>query len=1332
MKPLAHIAVALLVAGGILHAQHASRPQQDASSSQTAASPQATRSVLVLHEGAARADNLAWCEARQLAMLLGHFNVRYDVQSIDAYRTGMFRNVDVAAFIGHSLGCAPPAAFMRDVAARSRTFLWINTGMLAFSRAGHAERFGFEAVSVDTSTAFEHVNRGREWFVKGENNLTRLRILDAARVQTIATAHAKRSAAPYIIRSGEFWYVADSPFSYATEKDRYLLFADLLHDILGEQHATSHSAIVRIEDVHPFEDPDRLRAVADVLHARGIPFLVGVVPFYIDPSSGLRLRLSDKPDLVDALHYMVRNGATLVMHGATHQYKGVTAADYEFWDVNRHAPIRDETLEGDRAKMLMGLDEFMRNGLHPLLWETPHYTGSDLAYDAAATIFSSAIEQRLVAPDETQSQFFPYVIRRDLHGQWLYPENLGYVPFDPDDPVAAHEQVSYMIDAARTNLAVRDGFASFFYHSFVPLDNLERLVDSIRTIGYTFIDVRRDAHQVRLPDRLIATGRGTATLTLTGQYLREYHISRAGEITRLEVGHDRVKGSITVRYDGEGGIYVATPTEIRERTPSLWERVRNFAQRVLRAVVSEERRRTPAVVAVLWDSTATGGAMLDQRSFENAFTTLSIPVRRVHVGARLDLARSNLLVVPYGSIEHLSDASFSAIIEWIRRGGSCITDGRTEFSKELGIRTTGTRVSVSRIRDQRHPEEAIVWRTAETLEKFALDEDDALLAVDEESEAPVVIGRSFGAGRFVYFGCRFDPVSGRGDARFPFLASWMQKYFDVHPVVRRDALELFFDPGFRATVSVEDLVKQWVRHGVRAIHVAGWHVYPTYTYDYEKLVRLCHGNGMLVYAWLEPPQVSQKFWKDHPEWREKNVRGDDARPSWRYPMAMSDEACVRAMLGEYRTLLERHDFDGVNIAEVYCESGVGGPDEPVHFTPMHPTAREAMRRRIGFDPAELLAPSARRYWKRAPEAWKRVEDYRVEIAASMHARLLALADGIRAHRRGFDVVVTALDNLGNPELRRTQGVDIESILALRHSHEFLLVVEDPLSRWSDAPERYRDIAARYAAFGHAVGLDLNILAFRSAQQPTQFPTLVQTGTEAFELLAIASRAAPRVVTYAESSINPQDLPLLGHAAASVVDIVQRPGGLRLHAPVECTLHLDDDRRAVLIDGRIRHVHEDGRVLIPAGTHEVDLGADPTSTFASAPTPAGLLSLTGTLLSLEEEDRAVRFTYESVARCYATFNKHPIGLAIDGVDVPLVVLDGSGRYAIQLPPGRHVVHVTTRSTLAWGIDFTSLWSSSLIVLFGAAAFLLLMIFHLTVRVRRMHFRSVPWNRSSNSI
>ena len=80
------------------------------------------------------------------------------------------------------------------------------------------------------------------------------------------------------------------------------------------------------------------------------------------------------------------------------------------------------------------------------------------------------------------------------------------------------------------NLAVRDGFVSSFFHSFVDHALLEELVDSIRAMGYTYVDVRDDRHRVQMHDRVILTGSQEYTVSLTDQYLAETTFDRNGDV----------------------------------------------------------------------------------------------------------------------------------------------------------------------------------------------------------------------------------------------------------------------------------------------------------------------------------------------------------------------------------------------------------------------------------------------------------------------------------------------------------------------------------------------------------------------------------------------------------------------------------------------------------------------------------------------------------------------------------------------------------------------------------------------------------------------------------
>ncbi len=560
--------------------------------------------VLIVVEGATSLKNRAMGDGRQIAALLGHFRASYTIIGDHDYLPRSVETHDLTFYVGFSVSHAVPQKFLDDIVATKKPIVWLNTG---FREACRHERFrsrwGFVVDRFDSVSGFLNVRHAGTVFAKGEPNLNVIEIGNRKRVAVVATAFSgkTRRELPYIVHADNLIYIADSPLASAGDGDRYLLFADMLHDILGEQHdENGRSAIIRIEDINPMDNPNRLREIADILSARDIPFLVGVSPFYVNPGEGVRVSLTDKPELVDALRYMVQNGGTIVMHGVTHQYKGVTGADYEFWDESTNGPIKDETVEGISRKLELGIQEFTRNGLYPLVWETPHYTASFKLYQTVARYFSTAMEQRLSIEDFDFSQFFPYVIHRDLFGQQVLPENLGYVPLE-ETPEKSRPYVQRIIQGARSALAVRDGFASCFFHAFLDNGLLEELVDGVRDLGYTYIDVRDHTNWVHGRDRVILSGSQSWSVTLQDQYLLETTYDRNGEVVSSTISETRLKGEQkrTVTLE-PGQWFKAEPVEFRERKESFVGGLVRKAEEVYRSMVSDDEH---------WKEAAPGGGL---------------------------------------------------------------------------------------------------------------------------------------------------------------------------------------------------------------------------------------------------------------------------------------------------------------------------------------------------------------------------------------------------------------------------------------------------------------------------------------------------------------------------------------------------------------------------------------------------------------------------------------------------------------------------------------------------------------------------------------------------
>ncbi len=73
-----------------------------------------------------------------------------------------------------------------------------------------------------------------------------------------------------------------------------------------------------------------------------------------------------------------------------------------------------------------------------------------------------------------------------MYGTYVIPENIGNIEPEPFNNHPARLPAD-LIDSARRNLVVRDGFASFFYHPYLGTSYLRDTVSGIKKLGYTFV-----------------------------------------------------------------------------------------------------------------------------------------------------------------------------------------------------------------------------------------------------------------------------------------------------------------------------------------------------------------------------------------------------------------------------------------------------------------------------------------------------------------------------------------------------------------------------------------------------------------------------------------------------------------------------------------------------------------------------------------------------------------------------------------------------------------------------------------------------------------------------
>jgi hypothetical protein len=248
-------------------------------------------------------------------------------------------------------------------------------------------------------------------------------------------------------------------------------------------------------------------------------------------------------------------------------------------------------------------------------------------------------------------------------------------------------------------------------------------------------------------------------------------------------------------------------------------------------------------------------------------------------------------------------------------------------------------------------------------------------------------------------------------------------------------------------------------------------------------------------------------------------------------------------------------------------------------------------------------------------------------------------------------------------------------------------------------------------------VDLNILSFRDEKVPTQFPTLVQTGTECFQLIHSAARGCDRYAIYSESGIRPQDLHLVSYAASAPAVLKRNSRGWLISTPFPVVLALPTDY-TMLTTATGEHITSDrGMYLIPAGNHLITANRGTTGPFGKQVGGGRLLSISGKLTSSSTLMRSVTFSYASTTRCAASFSHRPLTIFVDGDEWNGEMLEGYKRFSVLLPQGEHKVIAVLETTVSYGIDITSFWSSWIIVGFGMISGSILFLFYLMVRISR---------------
>ena len=345
----------------------------------------------------------------------------------------------------------------------------------------------------------------------------------------LANALTPHSKSPLIVQHETSYYVATSNlFDWMSH-----YVGEMLFSYFGQQPTTDKvEAYLRLEDVHPAADINKLKEIAELLKEKKIPYMITVIPVYKDPDTGKTIHLKDKPELVDLLRSMQDDGAAIIMHGYTHQfYDSETGEGFEFWDVKTDQPIRQPKHEQPKTKddfpnieaynayakkgeefeekyttehIEKGIQELVDAKLYPVAFEAPHYTMSQKGYEILSRYFSTYVGQLQLSDTTWKSMHSPFYTSTPsfLHGMKLMPETVGFI--EEDKPHAIAKMKERAVSVAKLS----DGVIGAFYHPYLGVKPLKEVLKDLESIpNIEWIDLQKETNEVKMKNIHITTNK---------------------------------------------------------------------------------------------------------------------------------------------------------------------------------------------------------------------------------------------------------------------------------------------------------------------------------------------------------------------------------------------------------------------------------------------------------------------------------------------------------------------------------------------------------------------------------------------------------------------------------------------------------------------------------------------------------------------------------------------------------------------------------------------------------------------------------------------------------
>ncbi|MDF2875895.1 MAG: hypothetical protein K0R22_2578 [Sporomusa sp.] len=410
-----------------------------------------------------------------LTEYLGHFDLACQAMPLAAWQPGVLQDAELVVYVGLK-DITLPQGLLQEMARVPRV-IWFEKNIEQMAACLNWQDFELEGVA----NGWSYIDYRKELLFSDWMNVVITQ--PGQKAQVLATVKNVTNSKPLA------WQRDNVYFCGFLDVDRYFMstLGNLLHQFIPNNHQShSHSVLLRIEDVSPLVSPQAVSDVIAAIDQYRIPFAIGVIPVGVTEDDK-HIYLHDKQELVKVLKEAQDNGASIIMHGYTHQnaYSPKTGEGYEFWNARDDKPMEnDEAFTSERIEA--GIAELVRSGLIPVAFEPPHYAMSEAGYKVLSRYFNIFSGEIQISDKSAQiSLALPYAAESAyLNGMLVIPENMGY--YDGKGFL-----VEDMLHNSAQILDIQDGFACFFYHGYLPPDKIGSIIEGVQKQGYEFFDLRR-------------------------------------------------------------------------------------------------------------------------------------------------------------------------------------------------------------------------------------------------------------------------------------------------------------------------------------------------------------------------------------------------------------------------------------------------------------------------------------------------------------------------------------------------------------------------------------------------------------------------------------------------------------------------------------------------------------------------------------------------------------------------------------------------------------------------------------------------------------------------